>query len=112
MHYLKQILYQAKQTLVSEVIVDHHLVDNIHEICTQYGNNILLVADENTAEFLSKNIFNKISHFIILSNIVSPLARPYVVLNASKILSSQCSDTKIQKKKSMGSSVKHWNDAN
>nr|WP_025264212.1 MULTISPECIES: hypothetical protein [unclassified Wolbachia] len=85
MHYLKQILHQAKQTFISEIIVDHHLVDSIHKICTKYGNNILLVADENTAEFLSKNIFNKISHFIIPSNIISSLARPYVVLNASKI---------------------------
>ncbi|MCV3769730.1 MAG: iron-containing alcohol dehydrogenase, partial [Wolbachia pipientis] len=99
MHYLKQILHQAKQTLIGEVIVDHHLVDNIHEICMQYGNDIFLVADENTAEFLSKNIFNKISHLIIPSNIIGPVTKPYVILNASKILLSQFSDTKIKEKK-------------
>ncbi|NSM56184.1 sn-glycerol-1-phosphate dehydrogenase [Wolbachia endosymbiont of Atemnus politus] len=72
MHYLKQILHQAKQTLIREVIAGHHFVDNIHEICTQYGNDIFLVADENTAKLLNKNIFNKISHLIIPAPLVIP----------------------------------------
>ncbi|MCA4775406.1 iron-containing alcohol dehydrogenase [Wolbachia endosymbiont of Mansonella ozzardi] len=70
MHYLKQILHQAKQTLIREVIVDHHLADNIYEICTQHGNNIFLVADKNTAELLNKNALNKISHLIIPASLV------------------------------------------
>jgi glycerol-1-phosphate dehydrogenase [NAD(P)+] len=72
MHYLKQILHQAKQTLIREVIVDHHLADNIYEICTQHGNDIFLVADENTAELLNKNVLNKISHLIIPAPLVIP----------------------------------------
>jgi glycerol-1-phosphate dehydrogenase [NAD(P)+] len=65
MHYLKQILHQAKQTFMKEIIVDSNLADNIYEICTRYGNDIFLVADENTAKLLNKNILNKISHLII-----------------------------------------------
>ncbi|MGL9717736.1 MAG: iron-containing alcohol dehydrogenase [Wolbachia sp.] len=72
MHHLKQILHQAKQTLIREVIVDHHLVDDIYEICTQHGNDIFLVADENTAELLNKNVLNKISHLIIPAPLVIP----------------------------------------
>ncbi|WCR58445.1 iron-containing alcohol dehydrogenase [Wolbachia endosymbiont of Ctenocephalides felis wCfeJ] len=98
MHYLKQILHQAKQTLIREVIVDHHLVDNIYEICTQHGNDIFLVADENTVELLNKNVLNKISHLIVPSNTIRPLAKSYIISDASKILLSQCSDTGIQKK--------------
>ncbi|QIT36587.1 araM domain protein [Wolbachia endosymbiont of Brugia pahangi] len=52
MHYLKQILHQTKQTSI--VIVGHHFVDNIYEICTQYENDIFLVVDKNTAELLIK----------------------------------------------------------
>ncbi|MCM1001178.1 MAG: iron-containing alcohol dehydrogenase [Wolbachia endosymbiont of Melophagus ovinus] len=70
MHYLKQILHQAKKTLIREVIVDHHLASNIYEICTQHGNDIFLVADENTAELLNKNVLNKISHLIIPAPLV------------------------------------------
>ncbi|MDR3131479.1 MAG: iron-containing alcohol dehydrogenase [Rickettsiales bacterium] len=72
MHYLKQILHQAKQTLIREVIVDHHLADNIYEICTQHGNDIFLVADENTVELLNKNVLNKISHLIVPAPLVIP----------------------------------------
>ncbi|QKX01919.1 iron-containing alcohol dehydrogenase [Wolbachia endosymbiont of Cruorifilaria tuberocauda] len=99
MHYLKQILHQVKQTLIKEVIVGHHLVDNMYEICMQYGNDIFLVADENTAEFLSKKIFSKISHLIIPSNVIKPIAKPYVILNTSKVLSSQNSNVKIKEKR-------------
>ncbi|MEY2393024.1 iron-containing alcohol dehydrogenase [Wolbachia endosymbiont of Tettigetta isshikii] len=98
MHYLKQILHQAKQTLIREVIVDHHLVDDIYEICTQHENDIFLVADENTAELLNKNVLNKISHLIVPINTIRHLAKSYFISDASKILSSQCSDTGIQKK--------------
>ncbi|MGL9717455.1 MAG: iron-containing alcohol dehydrogenase [Wolbachia sp.] len=73
MHYLKQILHQAKQTLIRKVVVDHHLVDNLYEICTQYGNDIFLVADENTAKLLNKNVFEKISHLIIPGNSIASL---------------------------------------
>ncbi|MDF0607736.1 hypothetical protein HSX44_02395 [Wolbachia endosymbiont of Onchocerca gibsoni] len=71
MHYLKQILHQAKQTLIREVIVDHHLVDSIYEICTKYGNNILLVADENTVVFEQKTYLIK---FLTLLFLVISLA--------------------------------------
>ncbi len=70
MHYLKQILHQIKQTFIREVIVDHCLADNIYEMCTQHGNDIFLVADENTAKLLNKNIFNKIPHLIISGKVV------------------------------------------
>ncbi|MDG7056968.1 MAG: iron-containing alcohol dehydrogenase [Wolbachia endosymbiont of Penenirmus auritus] len=72
MHYLKQILHQAKKTLIREVIVDHRLVDDIYEICTQHGNDIFLVADKNTAELLNKNVLNKIAHLIIPAPLVIP----------------------------------------
>ncbi|WP_353283213.1 iron-containing alcohol dehydrogenase [Wolbachia endosymbiont (group A) of Pogonocherus hispidulus] len=65
MHYLKQILHQTEQTFLREVITDYHLADDIYEICTRHGNDIFLVADENTAKLLNKNVFNKISHLII-----------------------------------------------
>ncbi|WP_395463279.1 iron-containing alcohol dehydrogenase [Wolbachia endosymbiont of Cantharis cryptica] len=73
MHYLKQILHQANQTFIKEVAIDHHLVDNIYEICTRYGNDIFLVADKNTAKLLNKNILNKISHLIIPGNSIASL---------------------------------------
>ncbi|MDG7053387.1 MAG: iron-containing alcohol dehydrogenase [Wolbachia endosymbiont of Alcedoecus sp.] len=72
MHYLKQILHQAKETLIREVIVDHCLVEDIYEICAQQGNDIFLVADENTAELLNKNVLNKISHLIVPAPLVIP----------------------------------------
>ncbi|MDG7055093.1 MAG: iron-containing alcohol dehydrogenase [Wolbachia endosymbiont of Menacanthus eurysternus] len=75
MHYLKQILHQAKKTLIRKVIVDHHLASNIYEICTQHGNDIFLVADENTAELLNKNVLNKISHLIVPAPLVIPAPR-------------------------------------
>ncbi|MGL9758639.1 MAG: iron-containing alcohol dehydrogenase [Wolbachia sp.] len=72
MRYLKQILQQTEQVLIREVIVDYCLADNIYEICRQYGNDIFLVADENTAKLLNKNILNKISHLIIPATLVIP----------------------------------------
>lgn len=72
MHYLKQILHQARQTLIREVIVDHHLADNVYEICTRHGNDIFLVADENTAKLVNKNVLNKISHLIIPAPLIIP----------------------------------------
>jgi glycerol-1-phosphate dehydrogenase [NAD(P)+] len=73
MHYLKQILHQAKQTLIREVIVDHHLADNIYEICTRHGNDIFLVADENTVELLNNSTLNKIPNLIISDNSTASL---------------------------------------
>ncbi|ACN95398.1 iron-containing alcohol dehydrogenase [Wolbachia pipientis] len=75
MHYLKQILHQAEQTFLREVITDYHLADDIYEICTRHGNDIFLVADENTAKLLNKNVFNKISHLIIPAPPVIPVSR-------------------------------------
>nr|WP_250295178.1 hypothetical protein [Wolbachia endosymbiont of Oedothorax gibbosus] len=72
MHYLKQILHQTEQTFLREVITDYHLADDIYEICTRHGNDIFLVADENTAKLLNKNVFNKISHLIIPAPPVIP----------------------------------------
>ncbi len=71
MHYLKQILHQTKQTSI--VIVGHHFADNIYEICTQYENDIFLVADKNTAELLNKNILNKTPNLIISGNSTASL---------------------------------------
>ncbi|WP_353288050.1 iron-containing alcohol dehydrogenase [Wolbachia endosymbiont (group B) of Gerris lacustris] len=96
MRYLKQILQHTEQVLIREVTV---LADNIYEICRQYGNDIFLIADENTAKLLNKNILSKISHLIIPGNTIRPLAKPYVISDAPKILSSQCSDTGIQEEK-------------
>ncbi|MFP3018679.1 MAG: iron-containing alcohol dehydrogenase, partial [Candidatus Tisiphia sp.] len=98
MHYLKQILHQTEQTFLREVITDYHLADDIYEICTQHGNDIFLVADENTAKLLNKNVFNKIPNLIIPGR---PLAKPYIISDASQILSSQCLTTQIQEKKSV-----------
>lgn len=75
MHYLKQILHQTEQTFLREVITDYHLADDIYEICTQHGNDIFLVADENTAKLLNKNVFNKISHLIIPTPPAIPVSR-------------------------------------
>ncbi len=100
MHYLKQILHQAEQTFLREVITDYHLADDIYKICTRHGNDIFLVADENTAKLLNKNVFNKISHLIIPSNTIRPLAKPHIISDAPYILSSQSSETGIQEKKS------------
>ncbi|MDM8335745.1 iron-containing alcohol dehydrogenase [Wolbachia pipientis] len=86
MHYLKQILRQAEQIFIREVTVDHHLADSICEICTQYGNDIFLVADENIAKLLNKNVFNKIINLIIPSNSTASLET--VNLVRSKIKSS------------------------
>lgn len=73
MHYLKQILHQAEQTFLREVITDYHLADDIYEICTRHGNDIFLVADENTAKLLNKNVFNKIPNLIIPGNSTPPV---------------------------------------
>nr|WP_253309629.1 iron-containing alcohol dehydrogenase [Rickettsia endosymbiont of Ceutorhynchus assimilis] len=100
MHYLKQILHQTEQTFLREVITDYHLADDIYEICTRHGNDIFLVADENTAKLLNKNVFNKISHLIIPSNTIRPLAKPHIISDAPYILSSQSFETGIQEKKS------------
>lgn len=70
MRYLKQILQHTEQVLIREV------ADNIYEICRQYGNDIFLIADENTAKLLNKNILNKVSHLIIPATTVIP-ARDY-----------------------------------
>ncbi|WP_353277270.1 iron-containing alcohol dehydrogenase [Wolbachia endosymbiont (group B) of Villa cingulata] len=69
MRYLKQILQHTEQVLIREVTV---LADNIYEICRQYGNDIFLIADENTAKLLNKNILNKVSHLIIPATPVIP----------------------------------------
>lgn len=66
MRYLKQILQHTEQVLIREV------ADNIYEICRQYGNDIFLIADENTAKLLNKNILNKVSHLIIPATPVIP----------------------------------------
>ncbi len=72
MHYLKQILHQTEQTFLREVITDYHLADDIYEICTRHGNDIFLVADENTAKLLNKNVLNKIPNLIIPAPPVIP----------------------------------------
>lgn len=73
MRYLKQILQHTEQVLIREVTV---LADNIYEICRQYGNDIFLIADKNTAKLLNKNILNKVPHLIIPATPVIP-ARDY-----------------------------------
>jgi glycerol-1-phosphate dehydrogenase [NAD(P)+] len=61
---------QAKPSI--RVVVDHRLADNIYETCTRHGNYIFLVADENTAELLNKNVLNKIAHLIIPASLSIP----------------------------------------
>lgn len=84
MHYLKQILHQVKQSFIREVIANRYLADNIHEICTQHGNDIFLIADENTAKLLNKNILNKIPHSIISGNSTASLETVNLVRNKAK----------------------------
>jgi glycerol-1-phosphate dehydrogenase [NAD(P)+] len=81
MNYLKQILHQ---TFTKEIIVDYYLADNIYEIYKQYGNDIFLVADENTAKLLNKNILNKISHSIIPGSSIASLEVVNLVRNRAK----------------------------
>ncbi|MDN5248334.1 MAG: iron-containing alcohol dehydrogenase [Wolbachia endosymbiont of Tyrophagus putrescentiae] len=71
MYYLKQILQQTEEISIKEIVIDRNLAKNIYEICKQYSNNILLVADENTAKLLDRSIFSKVSNLIITGNSIA-----------------------------------------
>ncbi|WCR53891.1 MAG: hypothetical protein PG981_000913 [Wolbachia endosymbiont of Ctenocephalides orientis wCori] len=68
MYYLKQILPKIS---IKKITIEHNLAKNIYEICEHHGNNFCLIADENTAKLLSKNILSKITQLIIPGNSIA-----------------------------------------
>ncbi|MDG7055899.1 MAG: iron-containing alcohol dehydrogenase [Wolbachia endosymbiont of Meromenopon meropis] len=94
MYYLKQVLHQSKKVPIKKIIVDHHLIENIYEISTLYGDDIFLVADENTKSLLNKSALDKISHLII------PATLPILASSSEIPNKSKCSGTCIISNKS------------
>ncbi len=58
-----------------------NLINNIYEICSQYGSSIFLVADENTVKLLNKNIH---THLIIPGNSLPSLEIVKLIQNKAK----------------------------
>ncbi|MDD9332045.1 MAG: iron-containing alcohol dehydrogenase [Wolbachia sp.] len=81
MHCLKQILHKIP---IEKISIDYNLADNIDEICRQYRNDIFLVADENTAKLLNRNVLNKISHLILPGNSIASSKIVDLVRNKAK----------------------------
>ncbi|WP_333023057.1 iron-containing alcohol dehydrogenase [Wolbachia endosymbiont of Pentidionis agamae] len=80
MHTLKKILHQGvynsnqiKKFPIKEIITDHNVINNIYEICKQYGSQIFLIADQDTVKFLNQNLLKNISYFIISSTSIASL---------------------------------------